>query len=309
METSNNINPVAIPVAALQQARLNLTGVTVKENSVQFLPDPHMFEVQDLDEEFWNRLQKLRIKASLAAKPTMLPSEELAINKRTKAFLVSMGSSSDKLEVAPVDERTAEALIRSAAAASLQELDKKREAATNVMRKTSVVDYNGTYYLLSTLHTGQPAILAQVQASTGTEAIVEVLNWVEIIWEVLVGLMSLMGIKLKTDISAGKWINRLADIINKNQKIKDILIKLAENGAKLLSAKDLLDLLFALWMEGFTKDCLKEAMLDLVDIGFWAIIWFLAKMGSRFAPGVGQALLLADLGLLVAEIVLKLRNR
>lgn len=56
----------------------------------------------------------------------------------------------------------------------------------------------------------------------------------------------------------------------------------------------------------FEEDDIVEQLLTVLDCGFWAIVWCIAKWGAKMTPGVGQALLAGAVALLAGKLCIKL---
>jgi hypothetical protein len=189
------------------------------------------------------------------------------------------------------------------------------------MRRLALVDYRGGTYLVSTLTPVAPTVFMQLAPDEADEKEEDdaeaggdtdewqrkAMFWGELVLELVFGLFSLMGLRVKHGVRLGRWLDRLLSLIARRPKIRRLLRGLASS-AQPVSAWNLLELLMLL-AEEVDRDCIVEFIGEVFDVSFWGIVWFLSKFGARLIPGAGQALMLADLGLLVGEVVTKIVGR
>jgi hypothetical protein len=301
---------IEVPVSVLLSANINLDGVDCSNGVVLFAPATEMADMQTLrrpDKQFWNELVRIR-KESPAGPPAKAPPvlSQQAVRKKLlrlqKSAPRQSGDLLDAVITEAYDAAEGEHLLRTA-------------LATDVMRRFGRIEFQGGYYLLSTLSPRMPVILAQTVPDKDGKFITDAIPdwaseawfWADLILELFTGLLTLMGITVRAGRNMGKWVRRLIDIINRNRKLKALILKMARQAksGNLIGVTDLGELFIALFGE-FETGCMLEALGDLVDLGFWGLARLLAKLGSRVIPGVGQALLLADLGLLLVSFTAKL---
>ncbi|MBI3068814.1 MAG: hypothetical protein HYY79_08080 [Betaproteobacteria bacterium] len=279
---------VRFPIETLLRAGLNLGGVHSVNGFVSFEPSKHCVTEarfrRRLDHRFWKKLRAARRKTAgrrgTAARESISPPEQQFLRFITKERRVPRASGPAILEIARYEDASA--------------AESRAAAAADMMRRIAIVEQNGTGYLLSTFDPDRPQIFAQVSPGPGGEiqaSLREAMFWGELVLELFTGLLTVMG-----------------NIINRSRRLRGICLKLATKGRK-LGVKDLFDLIYWLWMDGFTWECLKDAAGDMIDLSFWGIIHLLGKFAARLSPGAGQALLLADLGLIIVELIRKLVTR
>ncbi|MGV7222335.1 MAG: hypothetical protein ACQ9MH_12495 [Nitrospinales bacterium] len=302
MGKRHKTKPITIPKAILEGARLNLEGVQIgKRNLVVFEPAE---EVYDFSKAWKSKpFQREFLKARDEAEP--LPSDapnKSELDQFQKQFLKkALGKKASK--------KTMDDLLEVACQEEAGELERRAGPALSVMRRTSVVRFEGQILILSTMTPAFPTIIAQA-SPVGVEATITadgLFTAVEVIWEILTGLLTLLGVPLRTRLPVGKWLNRIVEIIRRNRRLRRLVLRTLYGGkGKNVTSFDLLTLLYELFIYGFTWECVKEALDEIVDLTFWGIIRLLMKVQTRLTPGLGQALLLADLGLIVGEIAIKI---
>ena len=113
---------------------------------------------------------------------------------------------------------------------------------------------------------------------------------------------------MKANIDMGKWVGKIVEIIKKSERLTAIIERMAKVEGAVFSGWDLLEFLKVLVEDGFTVDCLIDALAEIVDIGYWAILRFILKNSAKLSPGVGQALLVGDLGILAVKLGIKVRK-
>lgn len=296
---------VRFPIETLLRAGLNLGGVHSVNGFVSFEPSKHCVTEarfrRRLDHRFWKKLRAARRKTAgrrgRAARESISPPEQQFLRFITKERRVPRASGPAILEIARYEDASA--------------AESRAAAAADMMRRIAIVDQNGTGYLLSTFDPDRPKIFAQVSPGPGGEiqaSLREAMFWGELVLELFTGLLTVMGVKIRRRVDMGRWVERITNIINRSRRLRGICLKLATKGRK-LGVKDLFDLIYWLWMDGFTWECLKDAAGDMIDLSFWGIIHLLGKFAARLSPGAGQALLLADLGLIIVELIRKLVTR
>jgi hypothetical protein len=301
------MTPLVLPVSLLRRARLELGGVEIRSDSITFAPDPDCVDLarglKRGDIVFWNKVADAIDQGRAANRDPDAARRERAIH-RLQARRLGKG-------VPGASPEAIEGILQSELDAAAAEFETRAQAAHGIMRRLAFVSHEGGGYLLSTLDPSRPLILAQAAPGAGARvlrAAATIGKIAELILELLFGLLTLMGAKLKANINLGKWLNRLVDLLTRNPRLRAAALKLAEKGAS-LGVKDLADLLFALYLhDGVGWECLKEMFMDILDLSFWGVIKLLGKLSARSIPGAGQALLFIDLGIVVVELVVKIRT-
>ena len=103
-------------------------------------------------------------------------------------------------------------------------------------------------------------------------------------------------------------MRRLLRRINANRRLRLALLRwIREVGRVGFSAALLWDLLCLLW-DAVDMEFISDLIEDLADLGHWALLYFLAKLASKATPA-GQALLIADVGVLAVELGAKIYRR
>lgn len=296
---------IRVPVDVLLRAGLNLEGVPSVDGHVGF--ERSMRCTSDvrlrrrLDHRYWKKVRAARRRNAGRS----LPALRTKLAPPQQKFLHFMTAER------PVTRELARAALETAAYEDNALPASRAAAAAETMRRIAMVKHQGATFLVSTLEAGRPQIFAQVSAGLAAnveESLTEALFWGEFVLELFTGLLTVMGVKIRRRIDMGRWIERIVGIINGNPRLRRLCLGLATKGKK-VGVKDLFDLLYWLWMDGFTWECLKDAAGDLIDVSFWGIIHLLGKFAARLSPGAGQALLIADLGLILVELIRKLVTR
>ena len=303
------MTPLRLPVSALRRARLELGGLDIRSETVAFAPDPDCVDLarglKRGDIVFWNKVADAieRNRSADAGAGAGAARREKA---RHRLHARRLGTG-----VPGATPEAIEGVLQAELDAASAEFAGRAQAAHGVMRRLAFVTHEGGGYLLSTLDPARPLILAQAAPGTGVRlqrAAVTLGKIAELLLELLFGLLALMGAKLKANINLGKWLNRLVDILTRNPRLRDWALTLADKGPN-LGVKDLADVLLALYLhDGVGWECLKEMFLDILDLSFWGIIKLLGKLSARSIPGAGQALLFIDLGIVLVELVVKIRT-
>lgn len=295
---------LAIPVRLLRAARLNLEGVRIEHGRVTFQVAPDCVDGDRIrmSAGVRRRLRRLGVAAAKAWAEGQVDPEG------PKEF--------GELFVSPA---LREAAKRGVSQAALREIAQEEaradasraEAAFAVMRKSALLRYQGRVLILSTFNEANPQIVAQATREEGTSVIsvAETLfSAAEIIWELFTGLLTLLGAKIKRDIPMGKWIGKIADAVKRSEKLTKLMETLMAGG-RTLNVKDLFDVLVGLISYGgFNWECLKGCLGDILDIGFWGLLRLILKLEARLIPGIGVALMLADLAIVLVELGNKLYN-
>lgn len=224
---------------------------------------------------------------------TQLPGFESELQQVAKNFTKNIPLSvAEKLKGMPLFEEAQRAMLQDHARLGYAEaLD------SSVFRNAAQLQlgYAGTTYFLANYTADGPNVLLAQQDATGQD---KVIIWtLGFMGELMVGILSLMGIKVKGGNKVTKVIEKLWDNINVRELLKKILAG--------LSAAGLLAFLKMLYDEGL----LGEVLLELADVSFWGILSLLAALALNLVPGAGQVRLLAGLGLLAIELGVKLANK
>jgi hypothetical protein len=205
----------------------------------------------------------------------------------------------------------AEQLAELAEEDAVAERQARAGLALEVMSRTAVIRHKNAVYIASTHDPSAPEIVAQA-APNGDPVIeasvVDTLATIaEIVFELLTGLLALLGVTLRTRIPTGRIVRRILEVIRRNRRVRRAALRVFYGGAgQSVTAFDLLTFLKELFFYGFTWECVRESLDEIVDLSFWGIGRLLLKTQVRLTPGLGQALLLADLALIAAEIGIKI---
>jgi hypothetical protein len=293
---------VDVPIALLRETGLDLSGVRTANAAVQFRRTEYTLDTRKLlrgaNVKAWNRLREIRLAATGRERTINIPSAEPGLRRLRRGARA---------------QGVPRGLLEDVIAASQSEIATLGQGqigrALAYMDRTAVVRYSNSTFLLATLDPEQPEIIAEVGDGDGLEetlkAATEILFWADIVWEVLIGLLGLLGAKVKNNINAGKWIEKLADLIKRSDKLRKAFEKFAQLGPAALGGSDLLEILIVIVNEGVSWNCIIDLLSEIVDLGYWAIVYLAGKISSKFIPGAGQALLIADLGVLVIKLGLK----
>ena len=118
--------------------------------------------------------------------------------------------------------------------------------------------------------------------------------YLDIFAEVILGILTLAGARVKAGSNTGKAFKELL----KREKVKRALLLLLEGG-----------LTFAAFVDFITAVMEEKGLVDILmsflDCSFWAILFALAAFAAKLTPGVGQAATAAAIGILGGQLVVK----
>lgn len=297
------MDPIVISASRLEREGLNLEGVAIDSlGQVVFYPDADLHD-------FKAALRTKSIQADAKQVFKDLGPDVPAGPSKSDLLKLRRRYLDPALKEVGASEAVAKGLIDLGDAEARAELQQRAALGIAAMRRTAVVRHGDSLLVLSTLNPSFPVILAQAAPQGQVQALTAdtLVTAVEVIFEVLTGLLGILGIPLVSKVPAGRIIGRIAEIIRRNRRLRRLVFRILKGGLRGgVSAYDLLTLLVELFIYGFTWDCVKESLDEMVDLTFWGILKLIVKLQARLTPGVGQALLLADLGLIVGEISIKI---
>lgn len=304
---------VKLPAALLRQSGLDIRGVPVRGGRVAFeLPDDVLTAerlLPLLDIEYWNRLAVESRKAA-SARVASEQRDEAAVEKLVARIAESAGKrypAAGKLLQRRIKAER-QTLARMELPGSTPRGSARERRAVLEMRSIAIVQHQEKTYLLSTQRKKRPIVVAVVAAAgavgvANAVGVSEFLFWGEVILEALMGIATIMGAKLNHNVKLGPWIEKLADLIKRNPRIAQKLSEMATSRGS-LSAMALIDLFWALI--NVSGEVALDLILALCDISFVAGMYCLGKAITRFSPGWGQAILAAEIGVVVVELVAKI---
>jgi hypothetical protein len=167
------------------------------------------------------------------------------------------------------------------------------EFAAAQAAKTAVVQSDKRLFVLADTGAG-PEIIAETREGAPSDEARR--QWYfDLGVELIFGLLALAGAVPK----AGADVPKLWRDLMLRDKIKKAFGLLMAGGFDLADIVNFVKTLFE-------EDDIVDKLLTVLDCGFWAIIWALAKWGAKLTPGVGQALLAGAVALFAGKLCIKL---
>lgn len=297
---------LVLSVEALASLRLNLDGVRIQDGTVAFAVAEHCADFSRIaaDKFLARRLERAIAAGRRAQRTRDRPWGHTDLRRFDQRLLLRgpakrLGLSAKDLGLL----RKLEEEVRG------QEFEARAGKAIAVMRRTALLKRADRIFILSTHDPSRPQIVAQSSRSGVSASVAGALDKLytvlEILWELFAGVLSVLGVSIKTNIPLGRILDKLADFLRRRPRLLEWVMKNLVGRGSQLSAMDLLQF-FVHFLREASWDCLGDIMLEVVDLTFWGILRFLLGFSAKLSPGLGQTLLLADLALIVGELVRKI---
>ena len=311
-EGGGTASPAAwIPMETLEAASISVAGLDHLFGMVPFVRSKDSVSLAELkkqtDVKFWLRMRKERL-----AQASSVASEIEAFDKLSAITEKFIGKYRGKDKISQDLQRE---MLTEEIRANHAELAQRQGAAIQNMRSMGLVNFEGYSYLVSTFNPAQPEIILEIPPA-GTslnvserDALDEAAFWVELVLEAVIGLLSLLGVHFPRSANKlARWVGRLMRRVNANRRLRMALLRfIRAQGTSGFSVVNLIQLL-CLFIEhdALDRDFMQDFLEDMADLGHWGILRILLKLGARATPGVGAALVAADLALIIVEIVVKI---